>query len=154
MGTAPGKDKPFLSDIEEIRRRARKHIEQGAVTESYKADLETSIRVLNEALATEIVCVLRYRRHYFMANGIHAQAVAGRIPGARQRRAKPCRPRCFANPRLLVRPSRPPYSERTRLALRQGQSGRCSRSRAAAECGPASAGMRRSKPTYRNAAIL
>src|SRR5205809_4198781 len=76
MGTAPGKDKPFLSDIEEIRRRARKHIEQGAVTESYKADLETSIRVLNEALATEIVCVLRYRRHYFMANGIHAQAVA------------------------------------------------------------------------------
>src|SRR6266567_3118119 len=76
MGTAPGKDKPFLSDIEEIRRRARKHIEQGAVTDSYKADLETSVRVLNEALATEIVCVLRYRRHHFMANGIHAQAVA------------------------------------------------------------------------------
>lgn len=76
MGTAPGKDKPFLSDIEEIRRRARKHIEQGAVTESNQADLETSIRILNEALATEIVCVLRYRRHHFMANGIHAQAVA------------------------------------------------------------------------------
>ena len=76
MGTAPGKDKPFLSDIEEIRKRARSHMEKGAVTESYKADLETSIRVLNEALATEIVCVLRYKRHYFMANGIHAESVA------------------------------------------------------------------------------
>jgi len=76
MGIAPGKDKPFLSDIQEIRRRARSHIEKGAVTENYKADLETSIRVLNEALATEIVCVLRYKRHHYMANGIHAQAVA------------------------------------------------------------------------------
>src|SRR5690349_7880589 len=78
MGTAPTPDpkKPFLSDIQEIRRRARKHIERGAVTENYKADLETSLRVLNEALATEIVCVLRYRRHHFMASGIHAQAVA------------------------------------------------------------------------------
>src|SRR5712692_7106985 len=76
MGTAPSKDKPFLSDIEEIRRRARSHIEKGAVTENYKADLETSIRVLNEALATELVCVLRYKRHFYMAAGIHAQAVA------------------------------------------------------------------------------
>jgi bacterioferritin len=78
MGTAPIPDpkKPFLSDIQEIRRRARKHIEKGAVTESYKPDLETSLRVLNEALATEIVCVLRYKRHHFMASGIHAQAVA------------------------------------------------------------------------------
>jgi bacterioferritin len=78
MGTAltPDPKKPFLSDIQEIRRRARKHIERGAVTEDYKADLETSLRVLNEALATEIVCVLRYRRHHFMASGIHAQAVA------------------------------------------------------------------------------
>ena len=78
MGTAltPDPKKPFLSDIQEIRRRARKHIEKGAVTEDYKADLETSLRVLNEALATEIVCVLRYRRHHFMASGIHAQAVA------------------------------------------------------------------------------
>jgi len=78
MGTAPTPDpkKPFLSDIQEIRRRARKHIEKGAVTESYKPDLETSLRVLNEALATEIVCVLRYKRHHFMASGIHAQAVA------------------------------------------------------------------------------
>jgi len=78
MGTAltPDPKKPFLSDIQEIRRRARKHIEKGAVTEDYKADLETSLRVLNEALATEIVCVLRYRRHHFMASGIHAQSVA------------------------------------------------------------------------------
>ena len=67
---------PFVSDIEEIRRRARQHIENGAVTDGYRADRETVIRVLNEALATEIVCVLRYKRHHYMAAGIHAQAVA------------------------------------------------------------------------------
>ena len=67
---------PFLSDIKELRRRAREHIEQGAVTSAYRADIETVIRLLNEALATEIVCVLRYKRHYYMASGIHAQAVA------------------------------------------------------------------------------
>jgi bacterioferritin len=67
---------PFLTDIQTLRQRARKHIEQGAVTEGYRADRETVIRILNEALATEIVCVLRYKRHYFMADGIHAQAVA------------------------------------------------------------------------------
>ena len=66
----------FLSDIKTLRERARRHIEQGAVTEGYRADRETVIRLLNEALATEIVCVLRYKRHYFMASGIHAQAVA------------------------------------------------------------------------------
>jgi bacterioferritin len=70
-------DKPFLTDIKTLRERARKHMEQGAVTEGYKADRETVVKVLNEALATEIVCVLRYRRHYFMASGIHAEAVAG-----------------------------------------------------------------------------
>jgi len=69
-------DKPFLMDIKTIRERARQHIEKGAVTSGYKADRETVIRLLNEALATEIVCVLRYKRHYFMANGIHAQSVA------------------------------------------------------------------------------
>jgi bacterioferritin len=69
-------DKSFLSDIKTLRERARKHIEQGAVTEGYKADLETVIKLLNEALATEIVCVLRYRRHHFMAVGINAQSVA------------------------------------------------------------------------------
>jgi bacterioferritin len=66
----------FLTDIQTLRKRARQHIEQGAVTEGYRADLGTVIRLLNEALATEIVCVLRYKRHYFMATGIHAQAVA------------------------------------------------------------------------------
>jgi len=70
------KSRPFLSDIQELRRRARQHIENGAVTENYRADRDTVIRVLNEALATEIVCVLRYKRHYFMAEGIHAQAVS------------------------------------------------------------------------------
>jgi bacterioferritin len=68
--------KEFLSDIKTLRERARKHIENGAVTENYKADRPTVIRILNEALATEIVCVLRYKSHYFMAKGIHAQAVA------------------------------------------------------------------------------
>ena len=67
---------PFLSDIQELRARARRHIEKGAVTENYRADRDTVVRVLNEALATEIVCVLRYKRHYFMASGIQAQAVA------------------------------------------------------------------------------
>jgi bacterioferritin len=69
-------DKPFLTDIKTLRERARKHIEQGAVTEGYSADRETVIKILNEALATEIVCVLRYRRHYFMASGINADGVA------------------------------------------------------------------------------
>jgi bacterioferritin len=71
-----GGDASFLTDVKELRRRARQHIENGAVTEGYRADRETVIRLLNEALATEIVCVLRYKRHYFMASGIHAQAVA------------------------------------------------------------------------------
>ena len=69
-------DKPFLTDIKTLRERARKHIEHGAVTEGYSADRETVIKILNEALATEIVCVLRYRRHYFMASGINAESVA------------------------------------------------------------------------------
>jgi len=68
--------RPFVSDIQELRRRARQHMEMGAVTSSYKADRETVIRILNEVLATEIVCTLRYKRHYYMATGIHAQAVA------------------------------------------------------------------------------
>jgi bacterioferritin len=66
----------FLSDVKELRRRARQHIEDGAVTPGDTADRDTVIKILNEALATEIVCVLRYKRHYFMAQGIHAQAVA------------------------------------------------------------------------------
>lgn len=69
-------DKPFLSDVTELRRRARQHIEDGAVTDSYRGNRETVIKLLNEALATEIVCVLRYKRHYFMAQGIHADPIA------------------------------------------------------------------------------
>jgi bacterioferritin len=65
-----------LTDVETIRQRARQDIESGAVTPSYGADREEIIRLLNDALATEIVCYLRYNRHYFMADGIHADAVA------------------------------------------------------------------------------
>jgi bacterioferritin len=75
-GTQAVTDKPFLTDIKTLRERARQHIEQGAVTEGYKADRDTVVKILNEALATEIVCVLRYKRHYFMATGIYAEGVA------------------------------------------------------------------------------
>jgi bacterioferritin len=68
--------RPPLSDIKTLRDRARQHIENGAVTSGYAADRENVIRLLNEALATELVCVLRYKRHYFMAAGIHAGSVA------------------------------------------------------------------------------
>src|SRR5580765_6825115 len=78
MPSKPSKEvqQPFVTDVQELRRRAPAHMEQGAVTSSYKADKETVIRILNEVLATEIVCVLRYKRHHYMASGIHAQAVA------------------------------------------------------------------------------
>jgi bacterioferritin len=76
MSQSSPKEGAFLTDVKELRRRAREHIDQGAVTLGYLADRERVIQVLNEALATEIVCVLRYKRHYFMATGIHAQAVA------------------------------------------------------------------------------
>jgi bacterioferritin len=66
----------FLSDIQTLRRRAREHIAQGAVTPGYHADRGVVLKLLTEALATEIVCVLRYKRHYFMAKGIHAEGVA------------------------------------------------------------------------------
>jgi bacterioferritin len=69
-------DKPFLTDIKTLRERARQHIEQGAITEGYTGDRETVVKILNEALATEIICVLRYKRHYFMATGINAESVA------------------------------------------------------------------------------
>ena len=67
---------PFKTDIETIRRRARQRMEDGAVTGAYLADRARVIEVLNEVLATEIVCVLRYKNHYFMASGINAQPVA------------------------------------------------------------------------------
>ena len=67
---------PFLTDIKTLRARARKHIEDGAVTQGYQADRTTVVKLLNEALATELVCILRYKRHYFMASGINADSVA------------------------------------------------------------------------------
>jgi bacterioferritin len=66
----------FLSDVKELRRRARQQLDAGAVTSGYAADRDTVLKLLNTALATELICVLRYRRHYFTASGIHAQAVA------------------------------------------------------------------------------
>jgi len=65
----------FISDIKELRQRARKHIENGAITEGYKVDRETALKLLNEALATEVVCVLRYKSHYYAATGIHSEGV-------------------------------------------------------------------------------
>lgn len=65
----------FINNVEEIRARARKKIEDGAMTLDYQLDPQEAISILNEALATEIVCVLRYRFHYFMATGIHSAAV-------------------------------------------------------------------------------
>jgi bacterioferritin len=64
------------SDIETLRANARSHIEKGPITEAYGADRERVIAVLNEALATELVCVLRYKRHHFMADGMNAAPVA------------------------------------------------------------------------------
>jgi bacterioferritin len=69
---APGS---FLSDVTELRRRARREIEDGAVTPGYRGDRGTVVKLLNVSLATEIVCVLRYKRHYYMADGIHADPV-------------------------------------------------------------------------------
>lgn len=67
---------PFLTDVQTLRRRAREHMEEGAVTPGYGADREAVLKILNDVLATEIVCNLRYRRHYFMASGIDAKAAA------------------------------------------------------------------------------
>ena len=68
--------KSNITEIKVLRRDARKHLEQGAVTNDYEADRTALLHQLNQALATELVCVLRYRRHYFMARGIHARTVA------------------------------------------------------------------------------
>jgi len=72
---SPPKDGNFLSDIKTLRQRVRTHIDEGAVTPNYGADRDKVVKLLNEALATEIVCVLRYKRHYFMAQGISSDAV-------------------------------------------------------------------------------
>ena len=70
-----GNATPFLTDVATLRQRARQHIDAGAVTSNYGADPKVVVKVLNEALATEIVCVLRYKRHYFMAQGIASESV-------------------------------------------------------------------------------
>ena len=87
-------DKPFLTDVKALRERARQHIREGAVTEFYGGNTETACKVLNEALATELVCVLRYKRHYFMAKGI--------IPG-RLRPNSSSMPRKNSNMRTVSR---------------------------------------------------
>ncbi|HEY4373671.1 MAG TPA: ferritin-like domain-containing protein [Burkholderiales bacterium] len=69
-------DTSFLTDVKTLRERARQHIDEGAVTASYAADRETVLKLLNDSLATEIVCTLRYRRHYFMAKGLQAKSIA------------------------------------------------------------------------------
>ena len=66
----------FLTDVETLRRRARETLDEGPVTDAYGADRTRVIEVLNEALATELVCYLRYKRHYFMATGLNAGPVA------------------------------------------------------------------------------
>jgi bacterioferritin len=66
----------FSLDIAMIRSRARLEIENGAVTPGYACDIKTSVQLLNEALATEIVCVLRYKLHYVMASGLSSESVA------------------------------------------------------------------------------
>jgi bacterioferritin len=71
---ASSRQQPFLSDIQTLRQRARQHMEGGAVTPGYAADRDAVVNILNAALATEIVCQLRYKRHYFMADGINAEA--------------------------------------------------------------------------------
>jgi bacterioferritin len=67
---------PHLTDVQTLRKRARDHVTDGAVTKGYDADRATVVKLLNDAIATEIVCVLRYRRHYFMAKGIHSKGIA------------------------------------------------------------------------------
>jgi bacterioferritin len=67
---------PFLSDVQELRRRARENIMNGPVTSDYRGDIQQAVNILNQALATEIVCVLRYKRHYYMSRGIYKDSVA------------------------------------------------------------------------------
>jgi len=67
---------PFLSDVQDLRRRARENMMRGSITSDYRGDVTQAVDVLNQALATEIVCVLRYKRHYYMSRGIYKDAVA------------------------------------------------------------------------------
>ncbi len=74
-GSGKSKDE-FLSDVKALRERARKHIEEGAMTPGYGLDPEVAVRILNDALATEMVCTLRYRQHAFSAKGINSEPIA------------------------------------------------------------------------------
>jgi bacterioferritin len=69
-------NRPFLSDIEELRRRARQDMNRGAITASYALDLTQAVDILNKVLASELVCVLRYKRHFYMSQGLHAEPIA------------------------------------------------------------------------------
>ncbi len=88
---------PFVMDVQKIREDARKHMSDGPVTQSYGADRETVLKLLNDALATEIVCVLRYKRHHFMAKGINSEAVAAEFARARDGGTGTRRPFCRAH---------------------------------------------------------
>ena len=70
-----GETQPFVMDMEELRRRAREHMDAGPVTSNYEGDVATTIKLLNDALATEFVCVLRYKFHAIAAQGIHSESV-------------------------------------------------------------------------------
>lgn len=76
MEALVSKTQPFLSDVKELRRRARENMMQGAITSDYGLDIKQTVDILNQALATEIVCVLRYKNHYYCAKGINKDAVA------------------------------------------------------------------------------
>lgn len=76
MSTTANDTNEFAADVAEIRRRAREHMQDGPVTQTYSLDKDKVVKLLNEALATELVCVLRYKRHHFMARGINSESVA------------------------------------------------------------------------------
>lgn len=76
MSTQVDNNRKALSSVDELRRNARQQVEEGAVTEGYEADRKQILKMLNEALATELVCVLRYRRHYYMAKGLESEPIA------------------------------------------------------------------------------
>jgi bacterioferritin len=116
----------FISNMEDIRTRARQKIEQGAVTENYQLDPDQTTSILNEVLATEIVCILRYRFHYFMATGIHSSAVAEEfIEHANDeqehadriaRRIKQLGGKPEMNPAIIIQNSHSEYKEGSSLA--------------------------------------
>ena len=115
-----------LKNIQEIRARARQQIEQGSITKDYRLDREQAISILNEALATELVCVLRYKFHYFMATGIHSAAIAAEfLEHAREeqqhadriaQRIKQLGGKPQMNPAIIAEASHSEYKEGTSLA--------------------------------------